>query len=118
MRLLWLTPETPEPAGSGGAIRAFHQLSGLAERGVELAVVAPTYEHQARNAREAFGGAVRLDLAPRPASQPVEGLRAVVADPGLVPAIVTDPGSAGRPGSSGARSAGASTPSSPGVPTP
>lgn len=91
MRLLWLTPETPEPAGSGGAIRAFHQLRGLAERGVDLAVVAPTYEHQARNAREAFGGAVRLELALRPASQPVEGLRAVLADPGLVPAVVTDP---------------------------
>jgi polysaccharide biosynthesis protein PslH len=91
VRLLWLTPEVPEPAGSGGAIRAFHQLRGLAERGVDLTVVAPAYEPQARRAREAFASAVRLELAPRPASQPREGLGAVLADRALALAAVTDP---------------------------
>jgi polysaccharide biosynthesis protein PslH len=91
VRILWLTPETPEPTGSGGAIRAFQQIRGLAERGVHVVVVAPTYEGQARRASDAFGGGVRLSLAPRPESQLAEGVRAVLADPAAVASAIIDP---------------------------
>jgi glycosyltransferase involved in cell wall biosynthesis len=91
MRLLWLTPEAPEPAGTGGAIRSFHQLRGLARRGVELVLVAPAYAAQAEGASALREHGVELRLVPRPASQVAEGLRAVPRDPGLVPAAVREP---------------------------
>lgn len=91
MRLLWLTPEAPEPAGTGGAIRSFHQLSGLARRGVELVVVAPAHAEQARGASALAEDGVELRLVSRPPSQIAEGLRAVARDPGLLPASVREP---------------------------
>lgn len=91
MRLLWLTPEAPDPAGTGGAIRSFHQLEGLARRGVELVVVAPAHPAQARRAAPLLDDGVDLRFARRPPSQAVEGLRAVAADPRLVAAAARDP---------------------------
>jgi glycosyltransferase involved in cell wall biosynthesis len=84
VRLLWLTPEAPEPGGAGGAIRSYHQLRGLAERGVELVVVAPAYEHQARGASALADIGVELRLVSRLQSKAVDAARAVASSPRLL----------------------------------
>jgi glycosyltransferase involved in cell wall biosynthesis len=83
LRLLWLTPEAPNLDGSGGAIRCYHQIQGLARRGVSLTVVAPTYPEQARAARTLSAAGVELALAARPRSQAKEALRGLATRPAL-----------------------------------
>jgi polysaccharide biosynthesis protein PslH len=91
VRLLWLTPEAPEPGGAGGAIRSYHQLRGLAERGVELVVVAPAYEHQREGAGALGAAGVQTRLAMRPPSQAAEVARAVATAPQLIGTAVRAP---------------------------
>jgi glycosyltransferase involved in cell wall biosynthesis len=91
VRLLWLTPEVPEPGGTGGAIRAYEQLRGLAARGAEITVVAPTYPGQARRAGALARAGVDVALVPRPAHQPVEALRALARRPALAASALRDP---------------------------
>jgi glycosyltransferase involved in cell wall biosynthesis len=91
MRLLWLTPEAPEPGGAGGAIRSYEQVRGLAERGVEITVVAPAYPGQARRAGPLATAGVDVALVPRPARQPVEALRALARRPALAASALRDP---------------------------
>jgi glycosyltransferase involved in cell wall biosynthesis len=91
MRLLWLTPEAPEPGGAGGAIRSYEQVRGLAERGVEITVVAPAYPGQADRAGPLATAGVDLALVPRPARQAVEALRALARRPALAANALRDP---------------------------
>jgi glycosyltransferase involved in cell wall biosynthesis len=91
VRLLWLTPEAPEPNGSGGAIRALNLISGLARRGWDVTVVAPAYERQARDAAPLTRLGVELRLAKRPARQPLEALEGLARKPALALAAARDP---------------------------
>jgi glycosyltransferase involved in cell wall biosynthesis len=91
MRILWLTPEAPEPGGAGGAIRSYHQVRGLAARGVAITVVAPAYPGQARRAGSLATAGVDLALVPRPARQAEEALRALARRPALATNALRDP---------------------------
>ena len=83
MRLLWLTPEVPEPGGSGGAIRASHLLRGLAALGAHATVVAPAYAEQAERAGPVADAGVELRLVRRPASRRNEALEQLARHPAL-----------------------------------
>ena len=90
-RLLWLTPEAPSLAGAGGAIRSYHQLTGLARRGVHSTVVAPVYADQARAAQDLATLGVDLCLVGRPRSQAKEAFRGLAARPTLALDVVRLP---------------------------
>lgn len=89
--VLWLTPEVPEPGGSGGAIRAFHLLRGLARHDLEPTVVAPTYPDQAARAQSLIADGVELALVPRPASRAREAASAHARHPRLAAELVRRP---------------------------
>ena len=91
MRLLWLTPEVPEPVGTGGSIRAFHLISGLATRGWDVTVASVAYPDQAERVQALAELGVELRLARRPASQPREAAEALLRAPGLAVAALRDP---------------------------
>lgn len=91
MRLLWLTPEVPEPVGSGGSMRAFHLIDGLASRGWDVTVASVSHPDQAERVRPLADRGVELRLARRPASQALEAAEALLRDPGLAVAAVRDP---------------------------
>ncbi len=82
-RLLWLTPEVPEPGGTGGAIRCSHLMPGLVRAGIEPIVVAPTYPDQRERAAAADLSGVTLELVDRPESQTQEALRSHLKHPSL-----------------------------------
>ncbi len=90
-RLLWLTPEVPEPGGSGGAIRSLHLLRGMARAGFETTVVAPSYPEQRERAAAAPTDGVELELVERPASRPVEAMRGHLRHPALAVRAATLP---------------------------
>ncbi len=82
-RLLFLSPEYPDPAGNGGQVRLFRISRGLARLGAEMAIVAPGSAESIER-----GAALRdvgVDLRPvrRPASRMREALGAALRQPGL-----------------------------------
>ncbi len=83
MRLLWLTPEAPDPGGTGGGMRLHQQVAGLARLGVELTVVAPAHDDQAQRAAGLLDDGVTLRLVRRPDGHVSEAARAVLRRPGL-----------------------------------
>lgn len=89
--VLWLTPEVPEPGGSGGAIRAFHLLRGLARRGLQPTVVAPAYPDQAARAEVLAAAGVALALVPRPESRVSEAASAHARHPRLAVELLRRP---------------------------
>jgi glycosyltransferase involved in cell wall biosynthesis len=91
MRLVWLTPEAPDPGGAGGGIRSFHQVRGLAQRGVEVTVIAPAYPDQAERARVLLDAGVELRLVARPRRKSAEALRAALTRPALAGDLVRLP---------------------------
>lgn len=80
-RLLFLSPEYPDPEGNGGQVRLFHVSRGLARLGVDVTIVAPGSAESIE--RGAALGESGVDLRPvrRPASRAREVLGAVLADP-------------------------------------
>lgn len=90
-RVLWLSPEVPEPGGSGGAIRAYHLLAGLCRRGLQPVVVAPTYADQRGRAQATAGLGVELRLVDRPHAQVREAFGAHLRHPTLAASLVTRP---------------------------
>lgn len=84
MKLLWLSPEVPEPGGSGGAMRAHHMLAGLVRSGIEPLVVAPCYPEQRERAAAAAHIGVAYNLVPRPASQVREAAAQTLRRPKLL----------------------------------
>lgn len=90
-RVLWLTPEVPEPGGTGGAIRAYHLLLGLLRRGLHPVVVAPAYPEQIERAAATAEAGVELALVPRPPSQAREALSAHLRHPALAGAFAARP---------------------------
>src|SRR5436190_9632654 len=91
MRLVWLTPEPPDPAGTGGEIRLFHVIRGLARQGAEVEAIAPAYPAQAERCAELLADGVRLRLVRRPRSRPVEAVRGVARRPALSMTPLKDP---------------------------
>ena len=92
MRLLSLTPEVPlAPGGTGGQTRQYRLLRGLVERGHAVATVAPVALAQRDGAQRLREAGVQLYASPRPASRPVEALRALSRSPGLLLRAVQDP---------------------------
>ncbi|MBJ7329688.1 MAG: glycosyltransferase [Solirubrobacteraceae bacterium] len=90
-RVLWLTPEVPEPGGIGGAIRTHHLLGGLVRRGLRPVVVATSYADQAERARATTFDGVELVLVPRPESRAKEALREHLRHPSLVGPLLSRP---------------------------
>ncbi len=90
-RILWLTPEVPEPGGIGGAIRTHHLLGGVARAGLRPVVVATSYADQAERARAAAADGVELVLVPRPPSRAREAAEGHLRHPSLAVSL------AGRP---------------------
>jgi glycosyltransferase involved in cell wall biosynthesis len=90
-RLLWLTPEVPEPGGRGGAMRAHHLLAGLVRVGITPVVVAPAYPDQEERAVAARPDGVELVLVPRPPSRAAEALRQHVLHPALAWSLLARP---------------------------
>jgi glycosyltransferase involved in cell wall biosynthesis len=91
MRVLWLTPEAPDPAGTGGEIRLFHMIRGLAREGADIEVIAPAYPAQAERCAALLADGVRLRLARRPDSRPLEAVRGVARRPTLAVTLLRDP---------------------------
>jgi polysaccharide biosynthesis protein PslH len=91
MRLVWLTPEAPDPAGTGGEIRLFHMVGGLARRGADIEVIAPAYPAQADRCAALLAEGVRLRLVRRPQSRAIEGARGVARRPALAVTPLRDP---------------------------
>lgn len=80
-RLLFLSPEYPDPDGNGGQVRLFHVSRGLAQLGAGVTIVAPGSAESIE--RGAVLGELGIDLRPvrRPASRAREALGAVLGDP-------------------------------------
>jgi glycosyltransferase involved in cell wall biosynthesis len=92
VRLLTLTPEVPLwPGGTGGQTRQYRLLRGLVERGHEVATVAPVAVAQREGASGLRAAGVRLYASPRPASRPLEAVRALSTSPALLPRAFRDP---------------------------
>jgi polysaccharide biosynthesis protein PslH len=92
VKLLSLTPELPLwPGGTGGQTRQYRLLSGLAERGHSVAVVAPVAVAQRDGAAQLRDAGVRLYGSPRPESRVAESLRALSRSPGLLLRAARDP---------------------------
>jgi glycosyltransferase involved in cell wall biosynthesis len=91
MRLLWLTPEAPDPGGTGGEIRLFHVIRGLARLGAEIEVIAPAYPPQAERCATLQADGIRLRLARRPESRPLEAVHGMARRPALAVTPLRDP---------------------------
>lgn len=91
MRLVWLTPEAPDPGGTGGEIRLFHVVRGLARLGAEIELIAPAYPAQADRCAQLMADDVRLRLVRRPEPRPLEAARGVARRPSLAVTPFRDP---------------------------
>jgi glycosyltransferase involved in cell wall biosynthesis len=80
-RLLYLSPEFPDPEGNGGEVRLFKILRDLAERGERIRLLAPATAEKIE--RGSVLRAAGVDLRPivRPPSRTREALSATVANP-------------------------------------
>jgi glycosyltransferase involved in cell wall biosynthesis len=88
-RLLFLSPEYPDPDGNGGQVRLFHISRGLARLGAGVTIVAPGSADSIER-----GEALRelgVDLRPvrRPASRAREALGAISSDPRVATRALT-----------------------------
>ena len=86
-----MTPEAPDPGGTGGEIRLFHVVRGLARHGAEIEVIAPAYPAQAERCAALLADRVRLRLVRRPPSRAIEAARGVARRPALVATPLRDP---------------------------
>lgn len=92
MRILHLTPHLPfAPGGSGGATRQFHLLRRLVEHGHDVTTVVPVPRDQLEQVALARAAGIRVEAVQRPASRVRETLRAVAAQPRLLPLAATAP---------------------------
>jgi glycosyltransferase involved in cell wall biosynthesis len=88
-RLLYLSPEFPDPEGNGGEVRLFRILSDLAARGEQIRLLAPATAEKI--ARGSVLRAAGVDLRPveRPPSRAREALAATIRDPRVAWALAT-----------------------------
>jgi polysaccharide biosynthesis protein PslH len=88
-RLLFLSPEYPDPEGNGGQVRLFHISRGLARLSVGVTIVAPGSAESIE--RGAALGELGVDLRPvwRPTSRAREALGAVLGDPRVATRALT-----------------------------
>jgi glycosyltransferase involved in cell wall biosynthesis len=91
VRVLWLTPELPSPGGTGGALRQWHMVHALVERGDEVVAVAPVHPDQLDAAGALRRAGVDLRAYERPPSRAAETLGLMLRRPGLVAHMVREP---------------------------
>jgi polysaccharide biosynthesis protein PslH len=87
-RLLYLSPEFPDPEGNGGEVRLFRIVRELAERGARIRFVAPATADKIERGMVLRESGVDLRPVLRPRSRAGEALSAAVADPRLATALV------------------------------
>lgn len=87
-RLLYLSPEFPDPEGNGGEVRLFKILGDLSERGERIRLLAPATAEKIE--RGSVLRAAGVDLRPivRPPSRAREALAATTGDPRVAWALV------------------------------
>lgn len=88
-RLLFLSPEYPDPEGNGGQVRLFHISRGLARLGIEAAIVAPGSTESIDRGEALREHGVDLRPIQRPASRAREALGAVLSDPRVATRALT-----------------------------
>lgn len=80
-RLLYLSPEFPDPAGNGGEVRLYHEVRGLAAGGVEVTVVAPGARESVERGMDALRPeGVQFVPVVRPVSRAREAAEALLSD--------------------------------------
>jgi glycosyltransferase involved in cell wall biosynthesis len=88
-RLLFLSPEFPDPAGNGGELRLFQIVGRLAERGdATIRLIAPAPAEKVARASQLRDVGVDLRPVVRPASRLREAVAASVADPRVGAAVL------------------------------
>jgi polysaccharide biosynthesis protein PslH len=88
-RLLFLSPEYPDPAGNGGQVRLFQIAAALARRGVGVTIVAPGSAPSIERGAALDEHGVDLRPVRRPASRAREALAAALREPRTVPRALT-----------------------------
>jgi glycosyltransferase involved in cell wall biosynthesis len=88
-RLLFLSPEYPDPEGNGGQVRLFHVSRGLARLGVGVAIVAPGSEESIERGAALDEVGVGLRPIRRPTSRAREALAAIRRDPRVATRALT-----------------------------
>lgn len=80
-RLLYLSPEFPDPSGNGGEVRLYHEIRGLAANGIDVTVAAPGGRDAVTRGVEALRpeGVEFLSVV-RPASRAREAVEALIGD--------------------------------------
>ena len=92
MRVLHLTPELPfAPGGSGGQTFEFGLLRRLAELGHDVLNISPAEPAFMAHTGSLRDVGVESWVAPRPASQPLEALRAMLAEPAILATAAAAP---------------------------
>jgi glycosyltransferase involved in cell wall biosynthesis len=76
-----MSPEFPDPAGNGGEVRLYHEISGLAANGIDVTVVAPGgRDAVARGVNSLSPQGVKFLPVIRPASRAREAAEALMTD--------------------------------------
>jgi glycosyltransferase involved in cell wall biosynthesis len=88
-RLLYLSPELPDPEGNGGEVRLFRILGELARGGDRVTVVAPGPADKVERGLTLRDAGVDVRPVVRPASRAREALGAAVADPRIAASALT-----------------------------
>jgi polysaccharide biosynthesis protein PslH len=86
-RLLYLSPELPDPEGNGGEVRLFQILRHLAERGERIRLIAPATADKVERGLALRDAGVDLRPVVRPPSRAREALSAIAGDPRIAVAL-------------------------------
>jgi polysaccharide biosynthesis protein PslH len=87
-RLLYLSPEFPDPEGNGGEVRLFRIVRELARRGERIRLIAPATADKVERGLVLRAEGVDLRPVVRPPSRAREALAAMTADPRIAAALV------------------------------
>jgi glycosyltransferase involved in cell wall biosynthesis len=87
-RLLYLSPELPDPEGNGGEVRLFRIVSDLAARGERIRLIAPATAEKVERGLALRAAGVDLRPVVRPPSPAREALSASFAEPRVAAALV------------------------------
>lgn len=86
-RLLYLSPEFPDPEGNGGEVRLFQIVRELARRGEQIRLIAPATADKIERGLVLRADGVDLRPVVRPPSRAREALSAAGADPRIAAAL-------------------------------
>lgn len=80
-RILYLSPEHPDPEGNGGEVRLFRILRELGRKGWDITVVAPATKEKIARGRVLAEFGIKLRSVQRPQSPAREAVEAILEDP-------------------------------------